>query len=107
MARRRFQRPTPKKRGAWWTIRYRQDVYADGKLKRIQREVSIAPASVNQREACKIADERLMPMNQGIESHGSATNFRKWVVEMYLPSTLDQAGLRCLNVGTRSARADT
>jgi integrase len=85
MARRRFQRPTPKKRGAWWTIRYRQDVYADGKLKRIQREVRIAPASLNQREACKIADERLMPMNQGLESHGSATNFRKWVVEMYLP----------------------
>jgi len=26
-----------------------------------------------------------MPMNQGLESHGSATNFRKWVVEMYLP----------------------
>jgi integrase len=85
MARRRFQRPTPKKRGAWWTIRYRQDVYVDGKLKRIQREVRIAPASVNQREASKIADERLMPLNQGIESHGSATNFRKWVVEMYLP----------------------
>jgi len=85
MARRRFQRPTPKKRGAWWTIRYRQDVYDDGKPKRIQREVRIAPASVNQREACKIADERLMPLNQGIESHGSATNFRKWVVEMYLP----------------------
>ena len=85
MARRRFQRPTPKKRGAWWTIRYRQDVYVDGKLKRIQREVRIAPATVNQREACKIADELLMPMNQGIESHGSATNFRKWVDEVYLP----------------------
>ena len=85
MARRRFQRPTPKKRGAWWTIRYRQDVYADGKLKRIQREVRIAPASLNRREACKIADERLMPMNQGIESHGSATNFRKLAVETYLP----------------------
>jgi integrase len=85
MARRRFQRPSPKKRGAWWTIRYRQDVYVDGKLKRIQREVRIAPASINQREAAKIADERLMPMNQGIESHGSATNFRKWAVEMYLP----------------------
>jgi len=85
MARRRFQRPTPKKRGAFWTIRFRQDVYVDGKLKRIQREVRIAPSSVNQREACKIADELLMPMNQGIESHGSATNFRTWVVEMYLP----------------------
>src|SRR5206468_10817969 len=72
------------KRGAWWTIRYRQDVYVDGKLKRIQREVRIAPATVNQREACKIADELLMPMNQGIESHGSATNFRKWVDEVYL-----------------------
>jgi len=75
----------PKKRGAFWTIRFRQDVYVDGKLKRIQREVRIAPSSVNQREACKIADEYLMPMNQGIESHGSATNFRTWVVEMYLP----------------------
>src|ERR1700689_3504804 len=76
MARRRFQRPTPKKPGAWWTNRYRQDVYVDGKLKRIQREVRIAPASLNQREAAKIADERLMPMNQGIESHGSAKKLR-------------------------------
>ncbi len=85
MARRRFQRPTPKKRGAWWTIRYRQDAYVDGKLKRIQREVRIAPACINQREASKIADELLMPMNQGIDSHGSATNFGKSAVEVYLP----------------------
>ena len=61
------------------------NAYVDGKLKRIQREVRIAPACINQREASKIADELLVSMNRGIESHGSATNFGKWAVEVYLP----------------------
>jgi integrase len=86
MARRRFQKPTPKRRGAWWALRYREDVYVDGKLKRIQRERRIAPASVSYREACKIADELLRPMNQGFESIGSATNFGQLASETYLPT---------------------
>jgi integrase len=86
MARRRFQKPTPKKRGAWWTLRYREDIPVDGKLKRIQRERRIAPASLSYREACKIADELLRPMNQGFESIGSATIFGEFASETYLPT---------------------
>jgi hypothetical protein len=34
MARRRYQHPTPKRRGAWWTLRFRQDEIVNGKLTR-------------------------------------------------------------------------
>jgi hypothetical protein len=46
MARRRFQDPTPKRRGAWWTIQVRHDVFVGGKLKRSNKRVRLAPASL-------------------------------------------------------------
>ena len=33
MARRRFQDPTPQRRGDWWVIQVRQDVFVDGTIK--------------------------------------------------------------------------
>jgi integrase len=85
MARRRFQDPTPKRRGDWWTIQVRRDDFAGGKRKRTKTRVRIAPTTVPEREARKIAAEFLRPLNQGLESIGSATNFTVYVEKTYIP----------------------
>jgi integrase len=85
MARRRFQDPTPRRRGIWWTIQVRRDDFAAGKRKRTRTRVRIALATVPEREARKIAAEYLRPLNQGLESIGSATNFNHYVDTTYIP----------------------
>jgi len=85
MARRRFQDPTPRRRGEWWTIQVRRDDFTGGKRKRTKTRVRIAPATVPEREARKIAAEFLRPLNQGLESIGSATNFAVYVEKTYIP----------------------
>ena len=71
MARRRFQAPRPKREGAWWYIRPWQDVMVGGKQQRKQTRIKLAPATVPYREAQKIAEERLAPMNHGLQAVGS------------------------------------
>ena len=85
MARRRFQFPTPRRRGGWWTIQVRQDVFVGGKLKRTNRRVRLGPAEMREREVRKIAAEYLRPMNQELQSTGSATNFTHYVEQTFLP----------------------
>jgi integrase len=83
MASRRFQDPRPKRRGKWWTIQVRRDDFVGGQLKRNKTRVRIAPATVSEREARKIAAEYLRPQNQGLEMIGSATNFSEYVENTY------------------------
>src|SRR5436190_16604551 len=72
MARRRYQDPTPKRRGSWWTLRFRQDEIIDGKLKRTRKEVRLAlVANTSERDARRLAAEHLRPLNQGLESIGA------------------------------------
>jgi integrase len=85
MARRRFQDPTPQRRGAWWTLRFWQD-NANGK--RTQKRVRLAPATMPMREVEKIAAEMLRPMNQSFGSVGSATNFATYVETVYKPAVI-------------------
>jgi len=85
MARRRFQNPTPERRGDWWTIQLRRDDFVDGKRKRTKTRVRIAPASMSEREVLKVAAEYMRPLNQGIQAIGSATNFQSYVTETYIP----------------------
>jgi ATP-dependent helicase/nuclease subunit A len=83
MARRRFQDPKPKRRGRWWEIQVRRDEFVGGRLQRKKTRVRIAPATVSEREARKIAAEHLRPQNQGLELVGSATNFNEYVENTY------------------------
>ena len=83
MARRRFQDPRPKRRGDWWTIQIRHDVSADGKRKRSNKRVRLAPASMSEREARKVAAEYLGKLNQDLQGIGSATNFTHYVERTY------------------------
>jgi integrase len=87
MAKRRFQDPTPFREGNWWWIRLRQDEFRDGKPERILKRLK-APATTSAREAQKIASEMLRPMNQGLESVGSATPFGTYLDTIYRPTVL-------------------
>ena len=88
MAKRRFQSPEPERSGNWWYLRYWADVFENGKLvrKRIRRK--LAPASKGEREVKKMAAELLRPMNQGLESIGSATFFSDYVQNTYSSTLL-------------------
>jgi len=85
MARRRFQDPKPKRRGDWWIIQVRQDVVVSGRLKRINKRVRLAPATMTEREVRKVATEYLRPLNQGIQEVGSAVSFAQYVQQEYMP----------------------
>jgi len=88
MTKRRFQNPTPKRRGNWWYIQVRRDEFVDGKLVRKNRWEKLAPAFMPEREVSKIAAEKLRPLNQGLESIGSATNFTHFINQIYVPTVL-------------------
>jgi len=85
MAKRRFQNPHPQCRGAWWTMRVWRDEFIDGKHVRKQQRVRLAAATVPEREVKKVATEYLRPLNQGLESLGSATNFEHFIETIYKP----------------------
>jgi integrase len=85
MARRRFQNPKPERRGEWWTLRVWKDTFTNGLHKRTRERVKLAPAMMNAREVQKIASEYLRPLNQGLETIGSATNFEQYVEGTYRP----------------------
>jgi len=85
MARRRFQDPRPVRRGEWWTLLIWKDHFIAGKHKRKRERIKLAPASMREREVLKVAAEHLRPLNQGLESIGSATNFRSYVDGTYKP----------------------
>jgi integrase len=88
MARRRFQAPKPKRRGKWWCLLYWQDEFIEGRGIRKRKRVNLAPADTPEREVNKIAAEYLRPMNQGLVTLGSATNFAEFVDTVYIPILL-------------------
>jgi hypothetical protein len=85
MARRRHQHPEPKKHGNYWTIVVWKDEFQNGKLQRRQVRVRLAPLDKKWREVLRLRDEYLRPLNQGLTSIGSATNFRTYVENTYIP----------------------
>ena len=88
MARRRFQQPTPVKRGKWWTLRVWKDSIIDGKLTRIRERVRLAPATLGEREVLKRAQKHVEPINHSLAAVGSATNFNYYVERTYKPVVL-------------------
>ena len=88
MARRRFQDPKPVRRGHWWTLLVWKDHFVGTEHKRKRERIKLAPATMSEREVRKIAVEHLRPLNQGLESIGSATNFNHYVDMTYIPIVL-------------------
>jgi integrase len=85
MARRRHQDPQPRKHGNYWTIVVWKDEIQNGKPKRRQIRIRLAPLETKWRELLRLKDELLRPLNQGLISIGSATNFRTFVRTTYIP----------------------
>lgn len=88
MARRRFQDPKPFREGNWWWIKAWQDEFAEGRLERIRKRIKVCPRETPEREARKIANELLRPMNQGLQTIGSAIRFAQYVDGTYRPVVL-------------------
>jgi integrase len=88
MARRRFQNPKPFREGNWWWINPWQDVIKEGRLTRKRKRMKVAPATLSDREAKKIAAEMLRPMNQGLECIGSAMLFGAYIEGTYRSAAL-------------------
>jgi integrase len=88
MAKRRFQSPTPFREGNFWWIKPYTDSFINGRLERKRQRVKVCPATTPQREALKIAAELLRPMNQGLETLGSAMQLAEYVAGTYRPIVL-------------------
>jgi hypothetical protein len=76
MARRRYQKPTPKRRLEQWTILVREDVSEDGQRKRKVRRVPLGPAARTRAEAERLRDDYLATINQANVGIGGAILFR-------------------------------
>jgi integrase len=88
MARRRFQDPTPFKEGNWFWLNVWTDELREGRLQRKRKRLKVCPADTPEREAKKIAAEMLRPMNQGLQTIGSATKFAEYVNGTYRSTAL-------------------
>jgi integrase len=88
MARRRYQNPKPFKEGAFWWLLCWQDDFVNGVRTRKRKRIKLAPATMAAREARKVASEYISPLNQGLVSLGSATNFTEYVNNTYKVNNL-------------------
>jgi integrase len=88
MARRRYQKPSPRREGQQWVLYYWDDEFSDGERSRKKKRHVLGPASMGAREAEKIRDEFLRPLNQGLVNVGSATKFGDYFASVYEPVVL-------------------
>jgi integrase len=79
MARRRYQKPAPKRRGEQWTILVREDQVANGRRTRKVRRISLGPASLTKAEAERLRDDYLAAINHPILGIGGACLFGDFV----------------------------
>ncbi len=79
MARRRYQKPAPKRRGKQWTILVREDEEHNGERKRKVRRIPLGPATLTKAEAERLRDDYLATLNQPSVGIGGAILFRDFV----------------------------
>src|SRR5260370_42385395 len=75
MARRRYQKPAPRREGQQWVLYYWDDEFVQGERRRKKKRHVLGPANLLEREAQKVRDEFLRPLNQGLVTICSATPF--------------------------------
>ena len=76
MARRRYQKPAPKKRGDQWTILVREDIAADGQRQRKVKRIALGPVKLSRADAERLRDEYLAAVNNPASGIGGACLFR-------------------------------
>jgi integrase len=79
MARRRYQKPVPKKRGEQWSILVREDVMIDGQRKRKLKRVTLGPIALTRADAERLRDDYLAAINHPNVGIGGACLFRDFV----------------------------
>jgi len=84
IARRRYQCPTPKKHGNYWTILVRLDKLDNGEIIRKLKRVALCRATDLQNVALLLRDEYVRTLNNDLCAVGSATGFREFVNGTYL-----------------------
>src|SRR5215467_11197355 len=75
MARRRYQKPAPKKRGKQWTILLREDVIIDGQRTRQKRRIALGPTTLTRADAERARDDYLAAINHPNVGIGGACMF--------------------------------
>src|SRR5215831_2661330 len=88
MARRRYQKPSPRREGQQWVLYYWDDEFVEGERRRKKKRHVLGPASMLEREAQKVRDEFLRPLNQGLVTIGSATKYVDYAESVYKPVVL-------------------
>ncbi len=90
MARRRYQKPTPKRRGKQWSILVREDVVKHGQRNRKLKRIPLGPAALTRAEAERLRDDYLAAINQAHVGIGGAILFRDFarIYERDVLSTL-------------------
>jgi hypothetical protein len=79
------------KRRKVWVARWREDVIlADGSANRVMRSVVLGPVSdiAGRREARRLLDAHLSPINQGQYRPESTMLFSKFIAECFEPGVL-------------------
>jgi integrase len=76
MARRRYQKPTPERRGNQWTILVREDVVENGQRRRKVKRVPLGPSTFTRAEAERARDDYMADINQPQVGIGGAILFR-------------------------------
>src|SRR6516164_1210209 len=84
MARRRYKKPAPRREGRQWVLYHWDDDVVDGERRRKKKRYVLGPGSMGQRDAEKIRDEYLRPLNQGLVTIQSATKFSDYVESVYI-----------------------
>ncbi len=88
MARRRYQKPAPRIEGRQWVVYYWGDEFVGGERSRRKKRHVLGPATMGEREAERIRDEILRPLNQGLVPIGAATKFEDYFETVYKPVVL-------------------
>lgn len=78
MALRRYQKPEPKKHGKHWTIVVMEECLQDGKPKRRQRRIRLAPLDTGWRKVLRLRDEYVKPLNEGLYGLGFGHNIQEF-----------------------------
>jgi integrase len=76
LARRRYQKPAPKKRGEVWTILVREDEAKHGQRTRRVKRITLGPASLSKADAERLRDDYLSGINHPNLGIGGACLFR-------------------------------
>ena len=79
MARRRYQKPAPKKRGEQWTLLVREDYVTNGQRKRKVKRITLGPAKLTRADAERLRDDYLAGINNASVGIGGACLFRDFV----------------------------